>query len=275
MRHTLPTILLCLAWMLGARQLATAADPVVEEIWIEHGGRRIYGLLASPGETDGRLPVAIIAHGFNGSHHSGRNYFDTLCALGYRCYAFDFPCGAAHSRSGGDTMDMSVWDEVGDLEAIVRYFRARPDVDSTAVAVIGESQGGLVAALAAAGQPWLISRLVLVYPAFCIPDNWNSRYAREQDIPDTTFVWGVPLGRRFFRELRGMEVYPQIGRYGGPVLIVHGDEDPVVPLGYSRRALQVYPDAQLHVVRGAGHGFAGGAWEEALGQVADFLRLGR
>ncbi|MGI6219196.1 MAG: alpha/beta hydrolase [Bacteroidaceae bacterium] len=264
--------LACLAGAFSAGQAAWAADPVTEELWIENGNRRIYGVQASPAESEGRLPVVVIAHGFNGSHEFGCNYFDTLCALGYRCYAFDFPCGALHSRSDANTMNMSVRDEVSDLEAIVRHFRAQADVDSTSIVVVGESQGGLVAALAAAEQPQLMSRLVLVYPALCIPDNWNSRYARESDIPDTTRVWNVPLGRRFFRELRGMEVYPKIGRYAGPVLIVHGDKDPVVPLDYSVRAAETYPDAVLHVVRGAGHGFGGAAWEEALGQVAAFLR---
>lgn len=256
---------------LVAGQPAAAADPVVEELWIEYGDRRIYGLQATPPGAAGQLPVAIIAHGFNGTHASGCNYFDTLCARGYRCYAFDFPCGSVHSRSDANTLEMSVADEVGDLEAVARYFRAQAATDSSEIVVIGESQGGLVAALAAARCPQLFSRVVLVYPALCIPDDWNGRYARESDIPDTTRIWNVPIGRRFFRELRGMDVYGQIGRYAGPVLIVHGDKDPVVPLGYSRRAVEVYPRAELHVISGGGHGFAGKAWTEALGCVARFL----
>ena len=273
MRKRLTCLLLGLTASLLAETAAIAAGHYREtELWIDNGGSRIYGVMAEPEQTAGRAPVAIIAHGFNGTHASGRAYFDTLCAMGYRCYAFDFPCGSTHSRSDSNTMNMSVKDEAACLRAIVRHFKARPDVDTTAIALIGESQGGLAAAIAAAESPADVARLVLVYPALCIPDDWNRRYAQPADIPDTTRVWGVPVGRRFFSELRQIDVYATIGRYAGPVLMVHGDKDNVVPLDYSRRAAKTYADAQLHVVYGAGHGFGGAAQAEALGRVADFMR---
>jgi dipeptidyl aminopeptidase/acylaminoacyl peptidase len=44
-----------------------------------------------------------------------------------------------------------------------------------------------------------------------------------------------------------------------PVLILHGDSDPVVPVGYSiefaRRATELHHDVELHVFEGEGHGF--------------------
>ena len=226
MRKRLACLLLGLTASLLAETAAIAAGHYREtELWIDNGGSRIYGVMAEPEQTAGRAPVAIIAHGFNGTHASGRAYFDTLCAMGYRCYAFDFPCGSTHSRSDSNTMNMSVKDEAACLRAIVRHFKARPDVDTTAIALIGESQGGLAAALAASALGDTVSRMVLIYPALCIPDNWNAAYKTEADIPDTTRVWGVPLGRRFFREVRSIDVYATIGRYRGPVLLLHGDRD--------------------------------------------------
>ena len=100
--------LAALAGMATARAATTFTE---KETWVNNGNRRIYGITATPVGHAGRRPVAIIAHGFNGSHSSGRAYFATLCAMGYKCYAFDFPCGSARSRSDANTMNMSVADE--------------------------------------------------------------------------------------------------------------------------------------------------------------------
>ena len=96
---------------------------------------------------------------------------------------------------------------------------------------------------------------MLVYPALCIPDDWNNRYKTEAEIPDTTNMWNVLLGRNFFMELRDFDVYSTICRYEGPVQIIHGSKDPIVPLSYSEKAMKLYKNAHIGVIPGAGHGF--------------------
>ena len=91
-----------------------------DTLWIRNGKRHLYGVLSRPAHAKGKIPVAIIAHGFNGTHHFGRNYFDALNKLGYQVYTFDFACGSVNSRSDNNTMEMSILDEQSDLEAIVR-----------------------------------------------------------------------------------------------------------------------------------------------------------
>lgn len=238
-----------------AQQQDATSGACEQELWIETThGRKVFGILNRP-KTDGRQKVAVVSHGFNGTHHFARDYFETLAQLGYMTYTFDFPCGSLYSQSDNNTMGMSLLDEKEDLKSIVEYFYNRSDVDTVGLVLIGESQGGLVSALAAAELQDRVSRLVLVYPALCIPDNWNSRYATPAEIPDTTRLWNVPIGRRFFEELRGMEVYKEIVRYRGPVQIIHGSHDRVVPLQYSERAGKCYREAHLDVISGAGHGF--------------------
>ena len=207
-----------------------------EELRIKHGKHEIYGVLSTPDNDQKRHPIVIVSHGFNGTHHYGRNYFKMLNELGYMCYAFDFPCGGTGSRTDNNTVNMSVPDEQKTLEAIVRYFKSRPDVDKKNIVLLGESQGGLISALTAARMKKDIRKLVLVFPALCIPDNWNSRYPQVTDIPDTTRIWRVPIGRRFFTEIRDMDPYKAVEAYESPVLIIHGDADAVVPIDYSRRA---------------------------------------
>jgi dipeptidyl aminopeptidase/acylaminoacyl peptidase len=62
-----------------------------------------------------------------------------------------------------------------------------------------------------------------------------------------------------------------IAKYKRPVLIVHGDKDPIVPVDYSRQAIKFYKDARLHVIPGAGHGFRPKEFEEAMEQIRQFL----
>ena len=263
------TLFLVVANLL-AGQLLLAQN--VEELWIENGGRRIYGVLSHPSDTLQPSPIAIISHGFNGTHAHGRNYFETLNALGYQCYTFDFPCGSTKSLSDNNTKNMSIFDEQHDLEAIVRFFKGRTDVDSSNIVLIGESQGGLVSALAAGSIPNDISKLILIFPAFCIPDNWNARYQSLEEIPETTSVWGVPLGRRYFEEIHSLSPFDFIGKFGKPVLIIQGDADKIVSLEDSRKALNIYKDARLHVIKGAGHGFKGEELKESMSEIGDFLR---
>ena len=226
----------------------------VKEVWIKNGDRKIFGIESAP-KTKGKKGVAIISHGFNGTHHFGRDYFDTLNGLGYTVYTFACPCGGIHSSSDNNTMKMSVIDEKNDLKSIVRHYLQQPDTDKDRIVLIGESQGGFVSAIAASELKDTVSNLVLVYPALCIPDDWNNRYKTEAEIPDTTNMWNVLLGRNFFMELRDFDVYSTICRYEGPVQIIHGSKDPIVPLSYSEKAMKLYKNAHIGVIPGAGHGF--------------------
>lgn len=244
-----------------------------EAVSINHDGRHIYGILTRSANAKGkRQPLAIISHGFNATHDVGYAYYRTLCDMGYQCFAFDFPYGSLNSKSDNNTMRMSVLTEQSDLEAVVDYFRSSPAVDKKNIMLIGESQGGFVSSLVASDMPNKISRLVLVFPALCIPDNWNAHYPDESQIPDTTWLWRVPLGKDFFREVRHIDAFKNMARYKKPVLIIQGDADHVVSVADSRRAASLYKDALLHIIHGAGHGFNTEQQAEAQRVLKDFLQ---
>ena len=166
---------------------------------------------------------------------------------------------------------MSVLDQQADLEAVVEHFRKQEQVDPKKIVVLGESQGGLVAALTAASIGKKISKLVLVYPAFCIPYHWRAKYPNLSDIQDTTRLWRVPMGRRYFEEIHSMDAFESAKKYKKPVLIVHGDADNVVPLADSERVVKMYKNARLHVIPGAGHGFNDEQFAKMIGWLNEFL----
>lgn len=271
----LKIVLIVLVLLLGhtcCTLAQSSCDRFTEEIWIENNSRSIYGVLSRPKAGNGKQPVVIISHGFNGTHDFGKNYFETLNNLGYQCFTFDFPCGSVKSHSNNNTLEMSILDQQSDLEAIVRYFKTQPDVDADNIVLLGESQGGLVSALTAANINMDISSMILVYPALRIPAQWNKRYPQLSDIPDTTMLWNIPMGRRFFAELRNIDIFNIIGKFKRPVLIIQGDEDAIVSLEDSRRARKIYKDARLHIIPGAGHGFKPNEFKESLSQIERFLK---
>ena len=103
--------------------------------------------------------------------------------------------------------------------------------------------------------------MVLLFPAFCIPDNWNNmnypvdRYPTPESIPESFEFWGVELGRDFVVTLRDLDIYENMADFQKPVLILHGTADNIVPLSYSQRAIKTYPNAELVTYTGEGHGF--------------------
>ena len=182
-----------------------------------------------------------------------RQYAKKLAKLGYAAYCFDF-CGGCviKGKSDGKTTEMSVLTEVKDLEAVIQYAKSMPYCDAGRIVLMGCSQGGLVSALVAARRPQDISGLILWYPAFSIPEDAQRRYMAGENQ-----VFGIVLGKAFDEQARKIDVYGSIAAYPGPVLLIHGTEDSVVPLSCSERALSYCSDGQLIKMEGAGHGYEG------------------
>ena len=209
-----------------------------------------------------RLPVAIVCHGFMANQDTVRHYAKELAGMGYCAYCFDFCGGSAlgMGKSDGMTTEMSVLTQMQDLEAVIVYARSLPYTGEKLL-LMGGSQGGFVAALVAAKLRQEVDRLALLFPALCIPDDARrgkmllASFDPEQ-IPQTIHCGPMKLGRRYVSDVIGMDPIREIAAYPGPVLIIHGTKDAIVPLEYSQRAQQAYPNGQLCVIEGGGHGFA-------------------
>ena len=208
------------------------------------------------------LPVAIVCHGFMAWQDTVRHYAKELARMGYCAYCFDF-CGGSVMKKGksdGATTDMSVLTEVQDLEAVIEYVQSLPYTGKELL-LMGCSQGGFVSALTAAKHPGLVDKLVLFYPALCIPDDARAgkmMFAKfdPKNIPERINCGPMKLGRCYVADVIGMDPYEEIKPYRRPVLIVHGTKDNIVKLDYARQAQQAYPNAKLHIIEGGSHGFS-------------------
>ena len=216
-------------------------------------------------------PAVILCHGFMADQTSLEYEAMQLAIWGYAAFTFDFCGGGLHTRSDGDTRDMSVLSEVEDLKQVLVFVRAQEYVRDGGVTLLGHSQGGFVAALAAAqlGAD-KVERLILFYPAFSIPDDARkgSMQAASFDpgaVPEEFSCGRMKLGAVYAVSAQKLDPWKEIVPYPGPVLILHGDSDSIVNVSYSRRAVTEYnrsrsalrDKAQLCILGGAGHGFAG------------------
>lgn len=253
-------------------QKATSAIPASqEEIWLNKGEQKIYGVLYRPDGVK-KAPLLIVSHGIGSNHRSGIPYAEALTKLGYAVYCYDFCGGGRASKSDGKTSEMSIFTEEDDLTAVVEGLKNVKGIKKGKVTLLGISQGGMVSALYAGDNPKNVEKLVLVYPALCIKDDWVTKYPRITDMPEIDNSFGMQLGRAYVEGLYDLDVYGRIARYEGPVQIIHGDQDRLVPVSYSEKAHAAYKNSSFKVMPGAGHGFRGKDQEEAIEIIKAFLK---
>lgn len=247
-------------------------DYDMQELYIELEGKRIYGVIYIPQGIQGKMPTVIFSHGYGGSYQGAERYAQTLAEKGYVSYCFDFCGGSSYSRSNGSTLEMSLFTEQTDLEAVIHEIQELEYVDSENLFLIGASQGGAVSAVTGAAHRDEIRGMALIYPAFVMVDDAKELFGNTGEIPDTYYFMGMNVGRNYFERLLNYDIYGVIKEYDRDVLIIHGDADGTVPVSYSEQALEVYPSAELKVMPGAGHGFYGEDVQQAIDWILEYLQ---
>ena len=119
------------------------------------------------------------------------------------------------------------------------------------VIMMGSSLGGYLAALYAARHA-NVERLVLLAPAFEFPKRWRERYGeqlaawkRVGSLPffHYSFKGERPLAYGFVEDAAKYEDDPDFAQ---PALVLHGINDPVVPIEVSRNFCARHPDSRLY-----------------------------
>lgn len=246
----------------------------VREVWVYNNGQTIYGEAYVP-DKEGKFPLVIFSHELGNSHTSGIPYAKKLAENGFAVFTFDFRGGSVEkNQSDGDSTNMSVMTEATDLETVMAEAKTWDFVDSDKIILMGGSQGGMVTAVVAARNPDIPKAVILLYPALSIVDDAHNQFASEDDIPHTYDLFGgwMTVGRNYAEDIWDYDTYGTIGKYKGPVLILHGDNDTTVNVSYSDRASEVYENAEYHVIEGAGHGFSGSDFNKAVEYILSFVK---
>ena len=166
---------------------------------------------------------------------------------------------------------MSVKTEAKDLKAVLKAVKKYGFVDKERIFLLGESQGGYVAADVAYDKKRDTAGLILWYPGFVIPDAIKEMC--KDGIPEEYEIFGMKIGSIYAKDAIRDKPYSRMKGYKKPVLIIHGDCDETVPIEYSYRAEKVYPNVRLKVISNAGHGFEGGDSDYARKLSADLVDM--
>ncbi|MGI6106865.1 MAG: alpha/beta hydrolase [Lachnospiraceae bacterium] len=243
-------------------------------------GMTIRGLVYRPEKLPApgaKLPVAIFSHGFTGNYHDTMPYAETFAKMGFLSLCFDFNGGCLKGTSDQDTTKMSIYTEAADLKAVIRHARALDSADPDDITLMGFSQGSVVSAITASELQKEIRRLILFYPALCMPDDarkGSMQLARfdPQNIPETFYCGRMKLGAVYAQSIQRDDFRDYL-KYQGPTLIVHGTADTIADVRYSIEAARIMKDARLFLVSGAGHNFRKKEeWQQAsLGATVQFV----
>ena len=245
----------------GSYQAAKKGEPV----FIDGVHGRLKALIQKPELKQGeKCPMVIFCHGFSGTKDGPlfELIADTLQAHGIASIRFDFN---GHGESEGEFKDMTVPNEIVDAKKVVEYVRDLRYVSD--LAIVGHSQGGVVASMTAGqlseelGAP-AFKAVALMAPAAVLREDAirGSTMGKSYDPFDPgeyVELWGgLKLGGNYIRTAFTLPIYETAAKYQGPALIVHGTADRVVPYTYGERFHQIWPNSQLVIQDYFDHGFS-------------------
>ena len=235
--------------------------------------------------TGNNLPIAIVCHGFMAFQDTVKKYAIELANMGYLAYTFDF-CGGSviKGKSDGLTTEMSVLTEVRDIESVIAYAASKKYANRKNITIMGCSQGGFVSALAAAKEKYNINKLVLFYPALCIPDDANKGkmlFAKfdPNNLPKIIRCGPMKLGKCYVEDVIKINPFEEIKNYPKDVLIVHGTKDKIVNINYAKKAYETYKNAipsrnvRFESIENGRHGFSKKYDKIATEILKDFMKL--
>ncbi len=201
--------------------------------------------------------IVILLHGFTSAKDRPHNIqaAEAMREAGFDTIRFDL---YGHGESGGEFRRHTLYKWISNTLAVIDYVR---EMGYTEIYLSGHSQGGLTAALTAGMEKDRIRGLILRAPAFSIP-----RWAREgnmlgiafdpKHIPESiTVIKGLELDGNYARVAQTISAEEAVDRFTGPVLILHGEEDDVVPIADSRSMARRYSECELVEIRGETHHF--------------------
>lgn len=242
---------LCL-FACGEKEETVKLEAGTTPIYVEHHGRTVYGDAYIPQAE--QFPIVIFSHGFNGFKDDFVPVVRAFSEAGIGSLTFTFCGSGSRDPSGFGTTNMTLYTERDDLCALVDYAKRIEGFNGT-LFLFGGSQGGMISALTAEEKAKDIDGMILLYPAFGIHDDWNamfpaSAYPTDASLPDGVKNfnnWGVDLGKEFIISARGVDVFSKMPQFTKPVLIIHGDNDAVVNIKYSKQATgeEGYPHSKL------------------------------
>lgn len=232
-----------------------------EQIWLSSvTGTRLHGWFVP---VDGPAPVVIVLHGWGGNASLMLPLAPHLHDAGFHSFFLD---ARNHGFSEHDTF-VSMPRFAEDLEVAAAWVGGHPDV--TSIGVLGHSVGA-GAAILSASRTSAYGAVVSV-SSFAHPGEMMREQMDRIPSPILTVILEAvqrTIGYRF-ETFAPRHRLPQVT---APVMLIHGESDPVVPIADLFELSAIRPDAAVVVVRNGGHSDLA-PFEEYVDQITDFLSL--
>lgn len=244
-----------------------------EPIEIEGAVGTLKGILQTPAMEEGqKYPIVILMHGIFSNKETPlvTHLADGLQKKGIASIRFDFN---GHGESDGKFIDMTVPLEVEDAKAVFNYANQLDFVSG--ISLMGHSQGGVVASLLAGELGDQVTRLALFAPAAVMEDlieegKMMGKTFDPQNPPEYIEVNSEKVGKAYLESTSKLDIYERAEKFQGPVLIVQGKADQIVPYQYAETYDERYQNSELHLLEDVDHVFTN-ATEKAAGIGLEFL----
>lgn len=214
-------------------------------IRIPVGGESIDGTIVAPST---KFPGVLFVHGWGGSQEQYLARAREIAALGCICLTFDLR-GHAGTQPLQDTVSRE--NSLHDVLAAYDVLAAQRDVDPDAIAVVGSSYGGYLAAILTSMRP--VKWLALRVPALYRDTNW--------EMPKRELHKGQDLGtyRQTLVPAEENRALRACADFRGDVLIVESERDSIIPHAVISSYLDACAEPRsltYRVIKGADHGLS-------------------
>ena len=233
----------------------------VLDVTIKTKKGKLAGILTIPPyEAGEKIPVAILCHGFTSNKDAAliRDIADSLCAHKIASVRFDFNGhGSSYGRQEDMTVPLQIQDAIGAYNFATRFpYRSK-------IALVGHSQGGVVAAMAAAELgAENVPALALISPAAVLRDDAlrgilaDAKYDAIRPPQAVSVHNGTyTIGRNYILTAQNLPIYETAKNYKGKTLIVQGKADVVVPYTYAQRFNEVIEGSRLELIDKLDHSY--------------------
>ena len=197
------------------------------------GGLHIHGWWIPAGPDP--APGVVLVHGWESARDRTLPHAQVLHAIGMHVLTIDV---RGHGANEPETLPMSVGEYALDARAAVAELRERPEV--TTIGVVGHSMGAAGSLVAAASDPGIAAVVSLSAPAD--PQRLTRQTFRLANLPiPGVLAWPLAwLTTRVYLRPRGHTVASvsatqAVRAIRVPVLLIHGSDDGVVPVGHLAR----------------------------------------
>ena len=184
-------------------------------------------------------PGVVVVHGWESARDRTLPHAQFLHAAGFHVLAIEV---RGHGVNQPETLPISVGEFAADATAGVRWLAARGEV--TTIGLLGHSMGAAGVLVAAAAEPRVGAVVGVSTPAD--PYRLTRQTFRLADLPiPGPIAWPLAwLTTRVYLRPRGHSVDDvsaarAVREIAAPVLLVHGDEDHVVPVGHLARLASI------------------------------------